>query len=414
MKQKSKPPTKKPSKPVKSKPSSASKSFSKPAAKPSKQSKHTAPVSRRPTSGAAGKLVPVASAAAASEAHEALLALESNMQSLAGGVSLETAHAAIAELEQGVIDLEALIEDARRRGYRYKNYLERKVETLRRKWREAEPALRQEMSGAERGLLPAYNRLAERYNSALQMGAAGGGHAAAIEQGIRDLETRVRSSDAALRAVYGNVQDAYRQTKAQVDDVLWLLDEAEAASFDWLLGENPIQAVPAKWWRDGEKQGPSGVLFLSDQRLLFEQKEKVATKKVLFVTTDSETVQELAFEAPVGSVESCSASSKGLFGHQDHIDVTFSAGNTRNAHFHLDGQDSETWVALINRTANGDIQSERYYAEGETPETEQAALDQSFAEAPSKCEACGAPLDERLVKGQHQIECEYCGTVMRW
>ncbi len=410
MKQKSKPSTKKPAKPVKSKPGSPSQSFKKPPAKPSKGTA----ASRGSTSGAAGKLVPVASAPASSEAHEALLALESNMQSLAGGVSLETAHGAIAELEQGVIDLEALIEDVRSRGYCYKNYLERKADTLKRKWHEAEPALRREVTQAERGLLPAYNRLAERYNSAIQMGLAGGSHVAAIEQGIRDLETRVRSSDAALRAVYGSVLDTYRQTKAQVDDVLWLLDEAEGASFDWLLGENPIQAVQAKWWRDGEKQGPSGVLFLSDQRLLFEQKEKVATKKVLFITTDSETVQELVFEAPVGSVESCAASSKGLFGHQDHIDVTFSAGNYRDAHFHLEGQDSETWAGLINRVANGDIQTERHYTEGETPESAEAALDQAFSEAPSKCEACGAPLDEKLVKGQRQIECEYCGTVMRW
>jgi hypothetical protein len=413
MKQKSKPSTQKPAKPVKSKPGSTSQSFRTSTAKP-KPSKGTAAPPRGPTSGTAGKLVPVASASASSEAHEALLALESNMQSLADSVSLQTAHGAIAELEQGVIDLEALIEDVRSRGYSYKNYLERKADTLKRKWLEAEPALRREMAQAERGLLPAYNRLAERYNSAIQMGSAGGSHVTAIEQGIRDLETRVRSSDTALRAVYGSVLDTYRQTKAQVDDVLWMLDEAEGASFDWLLGENPIQAVQAKWWRDGEKQGPSGVLFLSDQRLLFEQKEKVATKKVLFITTDSETVQELVFEAPVGSVASCAASSKGLFGHQDHIDVTFSAGNYQNAHFHLEGQDSETWAGLINRVANGDIQAERYYSEGETPESAEAALDQAFSEAPSKCEACGAPLDEKLVKGQRQIECEYCGTVMRW
>lgn len=411
MKQKPKPSAKKPTKPVKSKPGTTSKSFSKPASKPSKG----AAASRgKSTSGAAGRLVPVASASAASEVHEALLALESSMQSLAGGVSLESTHVAIAELEQGVIDLEALIEDVRRRGYRYKNYLERKAETLKRKWRETEPALRREVTQAESGLLPAYNRLAERYNSAIQMGSAGGSYVTAIEQGIRDLETRVRSSDSAIHTIYGRVLDTYRQTKAQIDDVLWLLDAAEEASFDWLLGENPIQAVLAKWWRDGDKLGPSGVLFLSDQRLLFEQKEKVATKKVLFITTDSETVQELVFQAPVGSIESCSASSKGLFGHQDHIDVTFSEGNYQNAHFHLDGQDSEMWVGLINRVANGDIQSERYYAEGETPESDQAALDKAFAGAPSKCEACGAPLDEKLVKGQRQIECEYCGTVMRW
>jgi len=47
------------------------------------------------------------------------------------------------------------------------------------------------------------------------------------------------------------------------------------------------------------------------ERLVFEQKEKKATKKMLFITTAKETVQELIFAVPVGQIEECQASNIG-------------------------------------------------------------------------------------------------------
>ena len=157
---------------------------------------------------------------------------------------------------------------------------------------------------------------------------------------------------------------------------------------------------------------------MSDQRLLFEQKEKVATKKVLFITTESETVQQLLLANPVGAIESCKASSAGFGGNQDHLDFAFTSGDFANAHFHIKGQESEVWAALIKRILNGDIAGERYYAEGEDAASIQQAVESALsnapANAPAKCTACGAPIDEEITRGQHQVQCEYCGTVMRW
>ena len=44
-------------------------------------------------------------------------------------------------------------------------------------------------------------------------------------------------------------------------------------------------AVRATWQKGGE-DNPQGILYLTDQRLLFEQKQEIGAKKVLFITTE--------------------------------------------------------------------------------------------------------------------------------
>ena len=98
--------------------------------------------------------------------------------------------------------------------------------------------------------------------------------------------------------------------------------------------------------------------------MIFERKEKIATKKVLFVTTSSELVQEVLFAQPLKSIVKIKAQSRGLFGHQDFMEVEFSEGNLGTLSFHINGQDSEDWVNLIQRAQSGEIEDERTSGSG--------------------------------------------------
>jgi predicted nucleic acid-binding Zn-ribbon protein len=348
---------------------------------------------------------------------EQLDALDGELQSLQEQVALSLHRQHMADLDKSIGELPQQVEEIRTRGYRYKRYLEGKVEAIKRKWGPAKAAMRREIEAAEKELQPLYDELAKKI-SALQRTSSSArlkGEIASLESKLKHLKARVGTADDAVRATYSAVEQTQRQAQSQVRDVLWLLDQLDQASFDLLAEENAIQGVRAKWWRDGKNKGPEGNLYLTDQRLVFEQKEKVATKKVLFVATEKETLQEMLFEAPIGAVEEAKASSKGLLGQQDHVDFTFGAGvEYANAHFHLQGEDSEFWTALVNRVQNGDISRERFYAEGEQPGDAGQALEETLANAPERCSSCGAPFDTPLTKGQRQAQCEYCGTIMRW
>lgn len=403
-----KPISKKPAPPA-PKPASSSGFKRSTPAKPVKTQK--VPTSSRPGSPPAA---PSARVDASNDAAEMLSQLSFAIQQIADDVSLSSHYATLSQLDQDVIGLADQVADLRERGYCYKNYLERKVDTLGRKWQEAEPSLRRELANAEAELRPAYDRLVQQYESAARMRAGARGRASVLEQQVQALQSQASAADTALRSIYSGVSETYHQTAQQLAEVAWLLDSVDQASFELLVGENPIQAVEAKWWRDGKNDGPEGVLYLTDQRLLFEQKEKVATKKVLFITTESEMVQELLLEVPCGAIGEVKASSQGLMGHEDHLDFEFSGGNVRAAHFHIDGQDSEMWAGLVNRVLNGEIERERWYADGQDAASMAEAEAEAMAAAPTQCSACGAPLDAMLVRGQRQIECEYCGTITRW
>ncbi|HEC21458.1 MAG TPA: hypothetical protein ENI95_00915 [Chloroflexi bacterium] len=363
-----------------------------------------------PSAGRSGSSAGRASVSGASEEvtelHEALT---SELETLADELSFSRHLEAMSDLDGGISQLKLDVEQIRMRGYRFKNFLERKVETLEQKWRAARPALRRELSRAEAELTPLYDQLARRVSQ-----ASGRAQLSALERQVQQLKARVEAATEAIDATYSNVSQTFYQTRSQIQEVLFLLEQVEQASFDLLAGEHPVQAVRAKWWRDGKNKGPEGILYLTDQRLIFEQKEEVATKKVLFVATEKELRQEMLLEVPVGAVEAARAIDKGLMGHQDHLEFTFGEDAPyASAYFHIKGQDNHAWVGLVNRVRTGEINRERYYAEGESPEDFEQALEEAFASAPERCTSCGAPLGP-LTAGQRQIECEYCGTVMRW
>jgi hypothetical protein len=166
-------------------------------------------------------------------------------------------------------------------------------------------------------------------------------------------------------------------------------------------------AVKAKWDRDG-KDDPKGILYLTDQRMAFERKEDVATKKVLFITTEKEKVQEAMLVVPLTDMTEVTASKKGLMGHEDHLDFEFtSAAPVRKAHFHIDGQDCNQWQAAIGRVKSGEIEKSRV-----APISEEEK--QRLRNAPTKCSSCGGMIKAPILRGQTEIHCTYCGAVTRF
>ncbi len=379
--------------------------------------KKSAPSSMRSasSSGTAKSSGPPLSEEKAAELDSQLGGFDSDLETI--GEAINSHKKTLAELDQGINELVQNIAEIRERGYRYKGFLEGKIDIVSGKWQTARPVVLREIDTAEAQILPLHSNVMDQVAAVRRSGKTSQAlrQVTSVKAEIGNLQTRVNAAESSIEAAYGPVRQAFYQTRSQVQEVLWILDQVDQASFDFRAEENVVQAVKAKWWRDGKNKGPDGVLYLTDQRLVFEQKEKKATKKVLFVATEKETLQEMLFEAPVMSVDSVKASSKGLMGHQDHLDFEFGSGSDfANAHFHIDGQESEWWTGLVNRVKSDEIRRERYVTEAETLPVFDEENVGSLAEAPERCTACSAPFDAPIAKGQRQIQCEYCGTTMRW
>jgi hypothetical protein len=344
--------------------------------------------------------------AADEEARAKLESLQDTMEDLQSSILLTSAHDEMEEIETGLSMLPAEIEEMRTRGYAFRSFLENKVKVLGEQWDETHARVLREINKRVRDL----ERESDEAENALRQ-AASSGRGAAIsraESAIGTLESKVQAAQSAVQAMYNTIEQNVDQSKRQVEEIRWLLDQVDEASFELHPAEDPVMACEAQLM-ETEKEGPKGVLYVTDERLLFERKEKVTTKKVLFIATEKETVQEFLLEVPVGQIDEIKAQDKKKFlGRKEMLELLFAPeADLSGATFRLHGgAKNEEWNGLIGRVKSGEIDKERARPK------DQAAVEAARS-APTKCTTCGATLPADIVRGQREITCDYCGTVIR-
>lgn len=221
--------------------------------------------------------------------------------------------------------------------------------------------------------------------------------------------TKVSAAKSAIRGMYDDLQSELNKIEYQMNHVDWILDQLdESPDIRMREAEGPIEAVEAFWQRDG-KEGPKGILYLTDQRLLFEQKEEIVTKKRFGIfKADSETVHKLHLDIDIHDIESVQHSEEGGFlgmGKDDIMELVFSANAPiSRGRFHLKGQDSADWAGYIKRVQSGEIDDDR--DEDYLEEIEEAlAVSGSF---PARCPNCFADVPPPP-RGVSSVQCDFCG-----
>jgi hypothetical protein len=331
--------------------------------------------------------------------------LQTRLSDLRSEASLAGLRDRVEDLDSSLSGLPATLEEVRKGGYVYRAYLEKKVEVLRQQWQGLRQSIDREAAQQGQQLVRQADTLQRRLS-----GMGSRLEAAKLDSLERDIDMlagKVGDAQRALQGTFDTIQSNVGQTEGQLRKVRWLLQQVSGASFRLRPEEFPVDGVEAQYITEGEKKGPKGVLFLTDQRLLFEQKEDVATKKFLFITTERKRMHELLLEAPIGSVQQSEAIERGAVFRKDFLELAFGAQATvSQALFRIEA-DSDAWQALIGRVASGDIAQERVGAETAP------AVEVSVADVPTNCPTCGAGFTAEIVRGMQSISCDYCGTVIR-
>ncbi len=225
---------------------------------------------------------------------------------------------------------------------------------------------------------------------------------------VDSLESQASAAEKQIRGMFDSLQNQVSEFNEQLNKIDWTMTQLAEASFQLLETEAGVMAVKAVWVKGGkeQKEDPDGVLYLTDQQLIFEQKEEVAKEKVLFIATKKEKVQKLLLECPVALIESITTSKQGLLKSEDHIEIRFGSGApVTSAHFHI-WQPCDEWQALINRAKSKDFDKDRAVAVD-------AAAAAKVKAAPSQCPSCGGNINQVVLRGQDSIKCEFCGFVIR-
>jgi hypothetical protein len=290
----------------------------------------------------------------------------------------------------------------RQRGYKFRAYLDKKMEVMAEQWDDINSQV-QAWLETESAALDDELADAEAYFSRLgsQLTSRSENHLAKFTSVLDILQSLVEASEAKIRALYDEVSREVSTTSSQLYQVSQHLDWLEAGGIRLNQAEGLYIAAEAEW--DDGKDKPGGYLYVTDQRLIFEQAEK----KGGMMGFGGKEVREQKWEVPFSSVEQVLNEDKGLFGGKDFIILKLGAG-APYAEIKCEikgGIDSKTWAQQVKRAVDGVIAQESNVV----PDAE---LMERLKNAPTACPNCGGVLP-KLMAGKTEATCKYCGSVMR-
>lgn len=316
---------------------------------------------------------------------------------------LTDVHETIGHINGRLAEYPADLKDLERRGFQHSRPLRERLGMLQDQWKKVEPKVNSSLRSHKTRL-----RSGVRSTSRLVNQATSGRKASlsSAESSLESLERKIDSAESELRSHYAHIDSELYQVHSELRRIEWMMAALEESP-EIKLGNNegPLMAVESEWQRDGD-EGPKGVLFLTDQRILFEQKEEIVTKKRFGVfKSESEMVHKLWLDINATDIDSVKDSEEGGFlgiGKADILELTCTGeAPISRAKFHLKGQESSDWQAQIKHLQSGDLAADRHQQAQAVP----------ILKFPSNCPNCMASLPQAH-RGATQVKCDYCGSLV--
>ncbi len=341
-------------------------------------------------------------------------ALQTKIGWMQDSVRLKGPLDAVEDLQTNVNNMLLRVAGLRTKGYVFEKELESQASDLSRQWSQLHSPIVTQIniqSSTLQGSLRSIEIKMAQINTMRSNPFTVRPLMASIDADIEMLEDKVRSAEGTVNGMYDAFNNQAYAFKKRLDDIEYMVTQLAEARFTLLPTEGGIRAVKAVWCKDGKdgkesNDDPEGVFYLTDQRLLFEQKEEVATKKFLFITTAKQKVQELVWEIPVVLIDDIKPSKQGMLKNEDHLDIRFKEGSMHESvHLHI-WQEGSEWLQILNRAKNKEFDKNRAVAIDQAEIAKVKAL-------PAQCPSCGGNLNQIILRGQDSIKCEYCGFVIR-
>lgn len=334
--------------------------------------------------------------------------LEFKFKNLEDRADLDSSESAVEKIKQGIRSHPDQLDALNHRGFLHTLPLQNILDAVAADWNEGQAAeVDREINLLKRKLIRERSRIKAQMR---QLDNPTAVIVKTVEKSLDSFDDTVRESEGKIRTMLSKATAAVDKVAFQMRRIEWMLDQLdEAADIVMLENEGPLLAVEAEWENDGD-EGPDGVLYLTDQRIIFEEKAEKATKKFLFITRESELVQQLLIDEPISEIQEVEASEKRRRRIQlrkdDLIDLVMSphAAYAR-LRFHIRGQESKDWAVMINRAMDGDVFKDR----AESAQSDGAnAREKAF---PASCPDCFAAIPPQP-RGALSMVCEFCNSTV--
>lgn len=282
--------------------------------------------------------------------------LRSEYSQLESQAQMGEISAVIAKIDAELLSIPSAINELRDRGYTYVDKPEADLQIIQTQWQQVRPEIESSLSEQQDILRNGLRALAQQID----------GVSAWTGRGLRDAESAVDALEDTIRTTRNNIRPMYAPVQEAMTDLQRSLGRGErlmslidsSSDLQLNIGESPIAAVTAQWLRE-EDTSPMGVLILTDQRLLFERREEIASKKFLGIfTTEKEKITEIILDVDHAEIDGSEKVLEGGFlgiGQDEVLQVTMDyPAPVSRAVFELQNDSPDAWAKLIGQARSMD------------------------------------------------------------
>ncbi len=340
---------------------------------------------------------------------ERLSSLRTDWERTSGTLTLTSMTTSVEDVTHSLESLRQDLNELETRGYQFSSGWAASAEILERRWQRQRGEVKRLIDNERRAL----RNSARSVERILSEASRDHNLIDEAEARIDAVESSIHSAEQRIRAAFSKTSGEVDEIQRKVDHAHRLLDNLADASFQLYPDEDAVDFCEAVWVSDHEE--PEGLLFLTTNRLVFEQREKVAKKKVLFIAVKKELIQEKLWESPIGAVSELESEDERAFLKRKQLLTLRFHERTRDTPGEITLQlkhiDNDVWVEKIHRVQSGKIDLARPNREVPQPTGADSEAPEEDREIPTICPNCSAPLPPAF-KGMQQLTCDYCGTVV--
>lgn len=170
-----------------------------------------------------------------------------------------------------------------------------------------------------------------------------------------DAERKLRDAKREYIKGLDPLEDTEKRIKKLMKRIPYYFEMRDEASFEFADDEKVVMADKAEWVVTGKgKEDPDGILFLTNQRMVFEQKEKTGKKFGLFGGKMQHGIQ---WEYPLSQIASVSFEDQGMMGRKDMLMLQMQSG-AEHGEITLESKgddDNSEWHEVIEKALNGSL-----------------------------------------------------------
>ncbi len=245
--------------------------------------------------------------------------------------TLEELHERFEELEEKITDEDEspfytirrtlsdrkeALDELREAGYHFRAFVDKAYIDAREKFHDAEARLGSYLHDVE--LHQTIEDIRQKLESIPEGGTRQAGptpdELKALEESIAAVEEKLEAAESEIEDALGPLQNALSDGYAWITRARFALEQVSEATFDLQSGEQIVAASDANW----EAEEKKGILYLTDRRIIFEQKEEKGGGFLGLGKKDK--FHEVAFQFPLSDVN-VKQRDEGFLGHKDFVDI---------------------------------------------------------------------------------------------